>query len=88
MRKLQLIATVALMASAQSVLAERGWPPAASVKPAAANAKDEKVPVPVSGMTAPEYAQCVSDLTSNHVVFQQPGDVTEQSCKLTGAIRL
>jgi hypothetical protein len=39
-------------------------------------------------MTAREYAQCVSELTSSHVVPQQAGDVTEQDCKLFGAIRL
>jgi hypothetical protein len=83
-----MIATVALMTSAQSVFAQSGSAPPPSAKPAAANAKDEKAPVSVSGMTAPEYAQCVSDLTSRHVVFQQAGDLTEQSCKLAGAIRL
>jgi hypothetical protein len=88
MRELQLIATVALMASVQSVLAESGSAPAPSAKPAAANPKDEKTPVSVNGMTAPEYAQCVSALTSSHVVFQQVGDVTDQGCKLSGAIRL
>ena len=70
------------------LFAQRGRATAPSAKPAAANAKDEKAPVSVSGMTAPEYAQCVSDLTSSHVVFQQAGDVTEQACKLSGAIRL
>jgi hypothetical protein len=88
MPELQLIATVALMVSAQSVFAGSGSAPAPSVKPVAANAKDEKTLVSVSGMTAPEYAQCVSDLTSSHVVFQQAGDVSEQGCKLSGAIRL
>ena len=88
MRELQMIATVALMTSAQSVFAESGSAPPPSAKPAAANAKDEKAPVSVSGMTAPEYAQCVSDLTSSYVAFQQAGDVTEQACKLSGAIQL
>jgi hypothetical protein len=88
MRELQLIAAVALMASAQGVFAASGTTLALSAKPAAANAKDEKTLVSVSGMTAPEYAQCVSDLTSSHVVFQQAGDVTEHGCKLSGAIRL
>jgi hypothetical protein len=88
MRELQLITTVALMASAQNVFAETGSAPAPSAKSAASNAKDEKAPVSVSRMTAPEYAQCVSDLTSSYVVFQQAGDMTEQGCKLSGAIRL
>jgi hypothetical protein len=39
-------------------------------------------------MTSPESAQCVFDLTSSHVVFQQAGDVTEQVCKFSGAVRL
>ena len=83
MRELQLITTVALMVFAESVFAESGNAPAPSAKPAVANTK-----VSVSGMTAPEYAQCVADLTSSHVEFQQAGDVTEQGCKLSGAIRL
>ncbi|MBV9290514.1 MAG: extensin family protein [Hyphomicrobiales bacterium] len=90
MRKLRLVATLALMAWAQSVCAETGGgpAPARSAKPAAANAKEEKTPASLSAMTASDYAQCVSDLTSSHVVFQQAGDVTEQGCKLGGAIRL
>jgi hypothetical protein len=55
MRELQMIATVALMTSAQSVFAESGSAPSPSAKPADANAKDEKAPVSASGMTAPEY---------------------------------
>jgi hypothetical protein len=43
------------------LFAQRGRATAPSAKPAAANAKDEKAPVSVSGMTAPEYAQCVSE---------------------------
>jgi hypothetical protein len=88
MRELQLIATAALMASVQSVFAESGNAPPPSVKPTEANAKAEKTPVSLSGMSATEYAQCASDLTSSHVVFDQAGDVNEQSCKLSGAIRL
>jgi hypothetical protein len=88
MRVLQLIGTVVLMASAQGVFAERGKVPTPGAKPAVANTKDEQTLVSVSGMTAPEYAQCVADLTSSHVEFQQAGDVTEQGCRLSGAIRL
>ncbi len=39
-------------------------------------------------MTAPDYDQCVSELTSRKVLFQQVGDVTQQGCKLSGAVRL
>jgi len=90
MRKLQLIATLALLVSANSVSAENagGAAHAPSAKPAATNAKDQKTPVSVSGMAASDYAQCVSDLTSSHVVFQEARDLTEQGCKLSGAIRL
>jgi hypothetical protein len=76
------------MASAQSAFAAGGSAPTPSAKPATANVKDEKTPVSVSRMAAPEYVQCISDLTSSHAVFQQAGDVTEQGCKLSGAIRL
>ena len=53
-----------------------------------ANAKDEKPLASVSGMPASDYAQCVSDLTSAKVVFEQAGDVTQQGCKLSGAVKL
>jgi hypothetical protein len=69
------------------LFAQRGRATAPSAKPAAANAKDEKAPVSVSGMTAPEYAQCVSDLTSSHVVFQQARR-DRAGCKISSAIRL
>ena len=39
-------------------------------------------------MPASDYAQCVSDLTSAKVVFEQAGDVTQQGCKLSGAVKL
>jgi hypothetical protein len=57
-------------------------------KEPAANAKDSKSPVSVSGMTAPDYAECVSDLTSRGVVFEQAGDVRQEGCQLSGAIKL
>jgi hypothetical protein len=88
MRALQLIATVALMASAPSDFEKSRGASPPSAKPAASNAKDEKALVSVSEMTAPDYARCVSDLTSSRVVFEQAGDISEQGCKLSGAIRL
>ena len=39
-------------------------------------------------MTAADTAACVSELTSQKVVFEQAGDVTQQGCKLIGAIKL
>ena len=78
----QLIASIALMASASALAAGGGGPAPASPKNA------EKTSVSVSGMTAPDYAQCVSDLTSRRVLFQELGDVTHEGCKLSGAVKL
>ncbi len=83
MRHARLIATIALLASASSVFAAGKSGPASG-----ANAKDEKSLVSVSGMTAFDAAACVAELTSRKVVFEQAGDVTQQGCKLSGAIKL
>jgi len=80
----KLITPVALMASTSSVSAASSAAPAAP----GADAKDGKTLVSVSGMTASDYAACVSDLTSRKVVFEQVGDVTLQGCQLSGAIEL
>lgn len=80
----KLIAPVALLASTSSVSAASSAPPAAP----GANAKDAKALVSTSGMTASDYAQCVSDLTSRKVIFEQAGDVTQQGCRLSSAIEL
>jgi hypothetical protein len=42
----------------------------------------------MSGMTASEYSDCVSDLTSRKVVFEQLGDAIDKGCRLSGAIKL
>jgi uncharacterized protein YggE len=83
MRHARLIATIALLASASSVFAAGKSGPAPG-----ANAKDEKPLVSVSGMTASDAAACVAELTLRKVVVEQAGDVTQQGCKLSGAIRL
>jgi hypothetical protein len=80
----KLIAPAALLASTSIVSAGSSAAPAAP----SADAKDAKTLVSVSGMTASDYAQCVSDLTSRKVVFEQMGDVTQQGCQLLGAIEL
>jgi hypothetical protein len=54
----------------------------------AANGKNAKALASVSGMTKSDYDQCVSDLTSKGVVFERPGDVTQEGCQLSGAIKL
>ncbi|HEY1943044.1 MAG TPA: extensin family protein [Roseiarcus sp.] len=54
----------------------------------AANSKNAKTLVSTSSMTASDYDECVSDLTSKGVVFEQPGAVTEEGCQLSGAIKL
>jgi hypothetical protein len=80
----KLIALVALMASTSIVSAASNAPPAAP----GPDAKDAKTLISVSSMTAPDYAQCVSDLTARKVVFEQLGAVTQQGCQLLGAIEL
>jgi lipoprotein-anchoring transpeptidase ErfK/SrfK len=54
----------------------------------AANAKDAKALVSVSAMTASDYDQCVADLTSKGIAFEQAGDVRQEGCQLSGAIKL
>jgi hypothetical protein len=54
----------------------------------AATGKNAKTLVSVNGMTASDYDECVADLTSSGVVFEQPGAVTQEGCQLSGAIKL
>jgi hypothetical protein len=83
---LELITTVVLLASTSTVSAESG---AGSVhNEPAANAKDAKALVSVSAMTASDYDQCVADLTSKGIAFEQAGDVRQEGCQLSGAIKL
>jgi hypothetical protein len=48
----------------------------------------DKTLVSQSGMTPSEYAQCISALTAKKITFEQPGNVREEGCQLTGAIKL
>jgi hypothetical protein len=83
---LELLATPALFVSTSAVCAASA---AASVhSEPAVNAKDAKTLVSVSGMSASEYDQCVSDLTSKGVVFEQAREVSEAGCQLSGAVKL
>ncbi len=54
----------------------------------AANGKNAKTLVSVSGMSASDYDECVSDLTSRGVVFERAATVTQEGCQLSGAIKL
>ncbi len=51
-------------------------------------AKQPKTLVSVSGMTASDFAACVSELTSQKVTFEQLATAKEQGCELSGAIKL
>ena len=53
-----------------------------------ANGKNPKTLVSVSSMTASDYDECVSDLTSRGVVFERAGAVMQEGCQLSGAIKL
>lgn len=79
-----LITPVALLASTSSLCAASSTAPAAP----GADVKDGKTLVSVSGMSASDYAACVSGLTSRKVVFEQVDKVTQQGCELSGAIQL
>ena len=82
----KLIACLSLLASISSVSAASSN--ASAAKAPVTDAKDAKTVVSVSGMSEPDYAQCVSDLTSRKVVFEQAGKVTQQGCELSNAIAL
>ena len=56
--------------------------------PAQDSAKATKALTSVSEMSAPEFAECVSDLTSKGVIFEQPNAVSQEGCALSGAVRL
>lgn len=79
---LELAAAAALLASTS----------AASGAPAHAkaddNAKHTQTLVSLSGMTASDYAACVSDLSSQKAVFEQLGAAKDEGCELSGAIKL
>ena len=83
---LKLIAMIALLASASVVSAAGGPGPADNKHDD--NAKQAKTLVSASGMTAPDYAACLSELTSQKVVFEQLPIAKEQGCELSGAIKL
>ncbi len=70
----------------ERVSAASGRGPVDKARGADANVAEKLVSV--SGMNASDYAECVSELTSGKVIFEQLGDVTQQGCKLSGAIKL
>ncbi len=76
-----LLFLVALLAPAAALAASPHKAPAT-------NANNAKALVSVSGMTAPDYAQCVADLAAAKVAFEKADAVTQQGCQLSGAIRL
>ena len=73
---------------------------AASAAPAANKKPPSPPPAPVAkpagppplvssnAMAASDYEACVADLTASGVAFERPGDVKEEGCQLSGAIRL
>lgn len=77
---------VALLAPAAALAAAGGS--GSPHKAPATDANNAKALVSVSGMTAPDYAQCVADLAASKVAFEKPDAVTQQGCQLSGAIRL
>jgi hypothetical protein len=83
---LELITTVALLASISAVSAASDA--GSRRNDPAAKRKDADALVSVSSMAASDYAECVSDLTSKGVVFEQVGDVRQEGCQLSGAIKL
>ena len=82
----KLVAMAVLLPSAFIVPAV-GGPGPPDYKPDD-NAKQAKTVVSASGMTGSDYAACLSELTSQKVVFEQLPTVKEQGCELSGAIKL
>ena len=80
------IVTIALAASTSGLRAADTAAPARNGP--VANAKASTTPNSVSAMSEPDYAQCVSDLTSRKVVFEPTNAVKQEGCELTGAVRL
>ena len=60
--------------------------PASKARPQSADAIDTVQSA--ASMSASDYAQCVSDLTSRKAVFEQPNAVKQEGCELSGAVRL
>jgi len=50
--------------------------------------KNAKALNSTTSMPPAEFAQCVSDLSAKKVIFEQVGDLKEEGCQLSGAIRL
>ena len=42
----------------------------------------------MSAMSASDFAECVSDLTSSKVVFEQTNTAKQEGCELSGAVKL
>jgi hypothetical protein len=82
----ELILPVALLGLISPVAAENDVK--SSQHQPVSNIKDSNALVSASGMTASEYSDCVSDLTSRKVVFEQLGEAKEQGCQLSGAVKL
>lgn len=80
----KLISPLSLLASISSASAASSAAPAAT----APGVQDAKTLVSVNGMTEPDYAACVAELTARKVVFEQVGKVRQQGCELSGAIEL
>ncbi len=66
-------------AAGASALTQRGPAPSANVINALQSA---------AAMSASDYAQCVSNMTSEKVVFEQAKSLRDEGCELSGAIRL
>jgi hypothetical protein len=66
--------------------------PAGAAQPATSkpneNAGRAKTLVSASGMSASDYAACISELTSQRAVFEQLAAARDQGCELSGAIKL
>src|SRR6516225_374027 len=78
---------MAVLPASAFIVSATGGPALADNRPDD-NAKQAKTLVSASGMTAPDYAACLSELTSQKVVFEQLPIAKEQGCELSGAIKL
>jgi hypothetical protein len=81
----EIIVTIALAASTVAHAADHPAPPRKDPVP---NARISTTLSSVSAMSASDAAQCVADLMSRKVVFEQTSAVQQEGCELMGAIRL
>jgi hypothetical protein len=84
--RVQISTSVIVSLLAAAVSSNPTWSAGTAPSPSAPPGSDATALVSTSSMTASDYAQCVSDLARKKIVFEQPGEVAQQGCHLSGAV--